>query len=277
MTSRLKMVDISFITSCFNSEEFLDGLIENLSQQSNPNYEHIIVDSESTDRSVEIIKKWQKRDPRIKLLEQTKRTPYGVSWLEGWHVAKGGIVCNTNSDDRSYPWRGVQVLSAADKANRQAAMLRWEKLHFYYGGYETRVDDIVTAKGIPPKYTELDLQQFFRCGVHVHWDNKLRDVADWDLMIKAGNEYRSAFDYWLVLYFMSLGAKGVDIPSCFSIYNQRKDSLEQSDKERSNFEAMRAMQSFYPGGPSAVGLETETKFKSPDYYKRYKDFLKEFA
>ena len=273
MTSRLKMVDISFVTSCFNSEEFLDGLIENLSQQSNPNYEHIIVDSQSTDRSVEIIKKWQARDPRVKLLEQPKRTPYGVSWLEGWHVAKGDIVCNTNSDDRSYPWRGIKVL----ERYRNAQLASDAPHSFYYGGYETRVDGVVTAKGIPPSYTELDLQQFFRCGVHVHWDNKLRDVVDWDLMIKAGHEYRSAFDYWLVLYFMSLGAKGRDIASCFSIYNQRKDSLEQSDKERSNFEAMRAMQTFYPDGPSAVGLETETKFKSPDYYKRYQDFLHEFS
>ena len=136
---------------------------------------------------------------------------------------------------------------------------------------------MVTAKGIPPAYTELDLQQFFRCGVHVHWDNHLRNMVNWDLMIKAGYEYRSAFDYWLVLYFMSLGAKGRDISSCFSVYNQRKDSLEQSDKERSNFEAMRAIQTFYPGGPSAVGLEAETKFKSPDYYKRYQDFLHEFS
>lgn len=270
------MVDISYVTSCYNSEQFLDELIENLLQQSHQDFEHIIVDSKSTDGSVAIIKKWADKDPRIKLIEQPERTPYGVSWLVGWQAAQGRIVTNSNTDDRSYPWRGTQVLQAADRARQQDAMLRWEKCHFYYGGYETRVNGQVTAKGVPPTYTSEDLQQFFRCGVHVHWDNKLREVVNWGRMFKAGAEYRSAFDYWLVLYFMYLGATGVNIPSCFSIYNQRADSLEQSDKERSNFEALRAIRSFFPNSPSIVALENDTKFASPDYYRRFKEFLHEF-
>jgi len=267
------MPRISYVTSCFNSERFLDDLIDNIRLQSEEDHEHIIVDSCSTDRSVEIVKKWQQRDSRVKLLEQPERTPYGVSWLEGWHVAKGDVVCNSNSDDRSFPWRATQVL----QAQQQAAFASDTPFSFYYGGYETRVDDITTARGVPPLYSELDLQQFFRCGVHVHWDNALRDAVDWDLMIKAAREYRSAFDYWLVLYFMSLGAKGRSIQSVLSVYNQRKDSLEQSDKERSNFEAMRAIQTFYPDGPSAMAFENETRIKSPDYYQRYQDFLHEFS
>jgi len=270
------MTKISYITSCYNSAKFLDGLIDNLAQQSEEDYEHIIVDSKSTDGSVAIVKEWQKLDSRIKLVEQPERTPYGVSWLHGWSIALGDIVCNTNSDDRSYPWRGTQVLAAVKQERRRDAILRQEKNHFYYGGYETRVNDIVVAKGVPPKYSSLDLQQFFRCGVHVHWDNSLRRVVDWDIMFKAAKEYRSAFDYWLVLYFMYLGATGVDIPSCFSIYNQRPDSLEQSDKERSNFEALRAISTFFPSSPSIHDLETKTCRESPDYYKRYQEFLHEF-
>ena len=267
------MVEISYVTSCYNSEQFLDGLIENILGQASVDFEHIIVDSASTDGSVEIIKKWQEKDSRIKLIEQPERTPYGVSWLVGWQQAKGRIVTNTNTDDRSYPWRGMQVKMAAD----QAALQSDTNKRFYYGGYETRVDGAVTAKGHPPPYSEEDLSQFFRCGIHVHWDNHIRDAADWDRMMKAGFEYRSAFDYWLVLYFMSLGAKGVAIPSCFSIYNQRADSLEQSDKERSSFEALRAILEFYPTGRAAMGFEHETRVQAPDFYERYQQFLTEFS
>lgn len=270
------MVDISYVTSCYNSEQFLDGLIENLLEQSHEDFEHIIVDSNSTDSSAEIAKKWTERDPRIKLIQQPHRTPYGVSWLIGWKAAGGKVVTNSNTDDRSFPWRGTQVLQVAERQRSRNAMLRWEKEHFYYGGYETRRNGVVTARGIPPEYKALDLQQFFRCGVHVHWDNKIRERVDWDLMFKAGEEYRSAFDYWLVLYFMSLGATGVTIPSCFSIYNQGDDSLEQSDKERSNFEALRAINEFFPESPSIAGLENETKYQNPGYYQRYQEFLAEF-
>lgn len=266
------MPDISFITSCYNSEEFLDGLIENLLRQSHEDFEHIIVDSASTDNSVAIVRKWMEKDPRIKLIEQAERTPYGVSWLTGWKAAEGKVVCNTNSDDRSYPWRGTKVLAEYNKRS----MLRWVKPSFYYGGYETRRGEVVTAKGVPPAFSVEDMSQFFRCGVHVHWDNKIRHTADWDLMMKAANEYTSAFDYWLVLYFMSGGVDGVAIPSCFSIYNQRSDSIEQRDKELNTFQAMRAIGTFYPDGKSATDLETKTKVDSPEFYQRYKDFLHGF-
>lgn len=266
------MVDISYVTSCYNSERFLDGLIDNLLKQTHQDFEHIIVDSKSTDGSVEIVKRWMAKDARIKLIEQPERTPYGVSWLVGWQAAQGRVVTNSNTDDRSYPWRGTQVM----QAYQGARIVRWVRDHFYYGGYETRINDKPVAKGVPPPYDPKDLQQFFRCGVHVHWDNSLRKSVDWDRMMQAGYEYRSAFDYWLVLYFMSLGALGVNIPSCFSIYNQRPDSLEQSDKERSNFEALRAIQEFFPDSPSIVALENDTKFSSPDYYKRFQEFLDGF-
>ena len=262
-------IDISYIASCYNSERFLDGLIENLLQQSHTNFELIIVDSNSTDNSVEIIRGWQEKDDRIKLVEQPSRTPYGISWLIGWRRAEGKVICNTNTDDRSYPWRGMQIMRAD-----QAQMFRSDRrFYFYYGGYETRIDDKVVAKGIPPPYTEDDMSQFFRCGIHVHWNEALELKVEWDRMFRAGREYKSAFDYWLVLYFMSLGAVGIPISSCFSIYNQRADSLEQSDKELSCFEAMRAINEFYPGGKAMWDLETKTQYESPEFYKRFKEFM----
>ena len=266
------MPDISFVTSCYNSERFVDGLVANLLQQTHADFEHIIVDSKSTDKSLELARVWEAKDERVKVIPQEERTPYGVSWLVGWENAQGGVVTNSNTDDRSYPWRATQVLLA-----QQQSSLRSDSRHFfYYGGYETWQDGRMTAKGLPPAYDPEDLKRFFRCGVHVHWDNSLREIVDWDTMFKAGYEYRSAFDYWLVLYFMSLGAKGVAIPSCFSIYNQRPDSLEQGDKERSNFEALRAIQEFSPDSQAIQDLENKTKFASPDYYQRFQEFLHEF-
>lgn len=267
------MVDISYITSVYNSAEFLDGLISNLLDQSNENFEHILVDSASTDDSVAIIQKWMAKDQRVKLIQQKERTPYGVSWLQGWFNAKGLIISNSNSDDRSYFWRGTQIMNA------------WRDRHktyntpcaFYYGGYETRVNGVVTAKGIPPFFSVEDMSQFFRCGVHIHWESRLLSYAKMDTMLRAAEEYKSAFDYWLVLYFMSLGAVGVPIPSCFSIYNQRSNSLEMSNKELNTFESLRAIETFYPQGKSIIDLETKTRLASPEFYRRYREFVNKFA
>ncbi len=271
------MPDISFITSVYNAELFLDGLIENIRQQSHEDYQHIIVDSASTDHSLYIARRWEKKDSRIRVIEQDERTSYGLSWLTGWGVAEGKVVCNSNADDRSYPWRATQVLAEYDFHARRDGILRQEKNHFYYGGYETHVNGVKTTQGIPPIYSEDDMSRFFRCGVHVHWDNQLRRMVDWELMCKASNEYRSAFDYWLVLYFMSLGAIGHNISSCFSIYNQRKDSLEQSDKERNTFESLRAIEIFYPEGQAVKDLNNRTRYDSPGFYRRYQEFKDEFV
>lgn len=267
------MTKVSFVNSCYNAAPFLNGLVENLLQQDESDFELIIVDSKSTDNSLEIAKKWAGVDSRIKVVEQSERTPYGESWLIGWQHAQGDVVGNSNSDDRSYQWRGSKVMQAR---NARYITRSIKPLAFYYGGYETRVNGRVTAKGIPPAFSVDDMSQFFRCGVHVHWDNKLREKVDWDLMFKAAREYKSAFDYWLVLYFMSLGAVGVPIPSCFSIYNQRSDSLEQSDKERNTFESLRAIESFFPNSQAIVDLNTLTKKDSPDFYRRYQDFKNNF-
>lgn len=264
---------ISYINSCYNAEQFLDGLIENLLSQSEENIEIIIVDSKSTDNSLDIANSWQYRDERVKVIAQPERTPYGTSWLVGWEAAKGIIVANSNSDDRSYQWRTNQVYDSFMLRNITRVV---KPPAFYYGGYETRVDGVPVARGIPPEFSVDDLSQFFRCGVHIHWENSIRNKCDWPKMFEASKQYKSAFDYWLVLYFISLGAVGVPIKNCFSIYNQRKDSLEQSDKERNTFESLRAIQQFFPSSKAIMALESDTKNSSPEFYQRYKTFCDQF-
>lgn len=241
--------DISYVVSNYNSADFLICLLDDLlNRQSHKNIEVIVVDSASTDDSAQCVREHD--DPRLSLIEQPCRTPYGVSWLEGWLAAKGRIVANSNTDDLSHPWRSTQVLIASAAAKRPTPIGRPHEHHFYYGGYETHVDGKMVTRGCPPPFTEDDMTQFFRCGVHVHWDNSLRHIVDWKMALQAGHEYTSAFDYWLVLYLMSLGAYGININNCFSIYNQRPDSIEQSNKGLSTLESLRAIGKFFPEAKS---------------------------
>lgn len=254
--------DVSYIVSNYNSAEFLAGLLDDLlNRQSHQNIEVVVVDSASVDGSLVCLNEF--KDDRLRYIVQDERTPYGVSWLEGWLLARGKVVGNSNTDDRSYPWRTTQVLNAfeSDPVGHK----------FYYGGYETRQNNICIARGIPPQYSVDDMTQYFRCGVHVHWDSAISRMVDWDRMFKAGHEYKSAFDYWLVLYFMSFGFPGHPIPNCFSIYNQRPDSLEQSDKGLSSLESLRAIGDFFPDSPAYQGMLT-----NPDVRPQYEEFVRQF-
>ena len=52
---------ISIITVTKNSEKFLEENIKSLSDQTHKNFEHIIIDGNSSDNTIEIIRKIQIR------------------------------------------------------------------------------------------------------------------------------------------------------------------------------------------------------------------------
>ena len=60
---------ISIITPCFNSEKYLEKMINSVICQSYKSWELIIVDDYSTDNSINIINKYLNLDTRIKLIK----------------------------------------------------------------------------------------------------------------------------------------------------------------------------------------------------------------
>jgi len=63
---------ISVITPVFNAERFLNKTIQSVLEQPEVS-EYILVDDGSIDKSLEILKNWEKKDARIKVLQH----PYG--------------------------------------------------------------------------------------------------------------------------------------------------------------------------------------------------------
>ena len=57
---------VSIITPVYNNSEFIKQTIESVQKQTYKNWEMIIVDDCSTDRTPELIKKISKKDDRIK-------------------------------------------------------------------------------------------------------------------------------------------------------------------------------------------------------------------
>ena len=63
----LEMKDkVSIITPCFNSAEYISDCIDSVVNQSYQNWEMIIIDDNSSDQSVKLIKKKKSSEDRIK-------------------------------------------------------------------------------------------------------------------------------------------------------------------------------------------------------------------
>lgn len=89
---------ISIIVPIYNAEEYINSCIESLLNQSFVDYEIVLIDDGSTDKSFQICKKIQSTDRRIKLFHQENQ---GVSSARKLGVAKsaGEYIFFMDADD----------------------------------------------------------------------------------------------------------------------------------------------------------------------------------
>ena len=87
---------ITIITVVKNSEKFIEQNIKSLINQSYQNYEHIIVDGLSTDKTMEIVNKYKSKIHKI-ISEKDKGLYDAMN--KGIKNSSGDIIGILNSDD----------------------------------------------------------------------------------------------------------------------------------------------------------------------------------
>jgi teichuronic acid biosynthesis glycosyltransferase TuaG len=89
--------EISIITPVYNSERYLQKMINSVLKQSFSNWELILIDDKSTDRSLGIIKGI--KDKRIRFKINRKNLGAGLSRNIGTKMSKGRYITFIDSDD----------------------------------------------------------------------------------------------------------------------------------------------------------------------------------
>lgn len=97
-------VPISVVMSVYNGERYLSLAIESILKQTFKDFEFIIVDDGSTDRSLEIIRKYEKKDSRIRVLVQENQG-LAAALNNGIAMARGNYIARMDDDDISLPNR----------------------------------------------------------------------------------------------------------------------------------------------------------------------------
>ena len=60
---------ITIIIPCYNTEKYIEKCLDSILNQNLKKYEVILVDDCSTDKTVSIIKKYEKKYPEFKLIQ----------------------------------------------------------------------------------------------------------------------------------------------------------------------------------------------------------------
>jgi len=134
LKSKLK---ISVITVTKNSEKFLEENINSLAKQTHKNFEHIIIDGQSTDKTIEIIKK---NSDKINYWKSEPDKSLYDAMNKGIRASTGDIIGILNSDDIYYPG-ALEIVNKyfCDNPNLDFLFGTVEKYKLLYGFYPNKI------------------------------------------------------------------------------------------------------------------------------------------
>lgn len=95
---------ISIITPTNNSEKSIITAVKSVLEQSYNDFEHIIIDNKSSDRTIQLIENEYKKTNKLEKLRILVESDRGISdaFNKGINLAKGEIIGILNSDDSFY-------------------------------------------------------------------------------------------------------------------------------------------------------------------------------
>jgi glycosyltransferase involved in cell wall biosynthesis len=94
---------VSVFMPVYNAEQYLNECIDSILKQSFTEFEFVIVNDGSTDRSAEVIKAYS--DPRIRFIENPQNLGLIASLNIGLEICKGEYIVRMDQDDISLPQR----------------------------------------------------------------------------------------------------------------------------------------------------------------------------
>ena len=114
---------ISIIIPLYNKEKYIQETIENIKNQTYTNWELIIVDDKSTDKSLEIASNYE--NEKIKIIKNEKNEGADKARNQGLKQAKGRYICFQDADD----------LWDLQKLEKQKKFMEEKNCAFSYTGF----------------------------------------------------------------------------------------------------------------------------------------------
>jgi len=134
---------VSVVTTVYNGEPYVDRAIPSILAQTFTDFEWVIVDDGSRDRTPEILQELARQDQRVRVFSPgrlgiTGAANYGVTQAQGEYIARQDF------DDRSYP----------DRLRLQVELLDAHPEVGVVGGYYLLVDENRTERYVRMPPTE---------------------------------------------------------------------------------------------------------------------------
>jgi len=134
---------ISIVVACYNSAKFVETAVKSVIKQTYKNWEIIICDDASTDKSYKVIKHFVKNSDykdRIKILKHGKNHGYGKTLRDVIESGNGELIGILDSDDALASINALKVMIKKHEKHPEASLV-------YSNYYECDVKLSVLRKG----------------------------------------------------------------------------------------------------------------------------------
>jgi teichuronic acid biosynthesis glycosyltransferase TuaG len=117
---------ISIITPAYNAERFIAQTVQSVQNQSYQNWEHlIVVDHNSKDKTLEMVREWSAKDPRIKLITSPQALGATKNRNLALDLALGEYIAFLDADD----------LWPVEKLEKQLRFMQEKSVDFSYTAF----------------------------------------------------------------------------------------------------------------------------------------------
>ena len=183
---------ISVIMSVYNSEKYLVESIESILNQTFEDFEFIIINDGSTDGSLDIIKKYQKKDKRIILIDNKKNLGLIKSLNKGLEKSRGKYIARMDSDDISLHERFKKQINFLEH-NESVFLIGTEGYNIdEFGNLTTKARRLDNFSEIRKKLPKVDLfchpSVMFRNEGNIFYREKAIYCEDYDLWLRPLSE-----------------------------------------------------------------------------------------
>ncbi len=203
---------VSIITPTFNSEKFISETILSVLNQTYSNWEMIIVDDCSNDKTYEIVQKFSNSDSRIKPFRLSKNSGAGIARNTALEFAKGKFITFLDADDL---WKH-------EKLEKQIDFIYKNNLKFTFSFYECIDENGKSLNKIIQAPINLSYRQLFFC----NYIGNLTGIYDADFFGKIPiSSIRKRQDWILWLMILKEIKNAKPVPESLAFYRIRNDSI----------------------------------------------------
>jgi teichuronic acid biosynthesis glycosyltransferase TuaG len=213
---------VSIITPTYNSEKFISASIQSVQAQTHCNWELIIIDDCSNDKTLEIVNKALQLDSRINLYSLDKNEGTGAARNIGVANSKGNYIAFLDSDDLWMP----------NKLESQLNFMKKNNLPFTFSFYEC-IDEEglnMSIRKEAPKLTTY--RKLFFC----NYIGNSTAIYNAEILGKIPiDKIRKRQDWMLWLTILKKIKVAQPIPEVLAYYRVRKNSISASKIELLKF------------------------------------------